>query len=178
MIRTFPLLLLACACNGLAQTNCLSVTNTQVGLHELEWRITAPERSHARSQSGSLFRSEATLRTFESKVDEGLPAGQKVSVEGEIKAARLAVHEEPVQHLSLSTFERSFEQQIYERLDRAGYFDRPELRSDSLLARVGEAFEPEPIHVGKTTVTCSVWTAIKKKNPLALLNPIVLNVSW
>lgn len=37
---------------------------------------------------------------------------------------------------------------------------------------------PEPFHLGKTTVSCSVATAIKRRNPLCLLNPIFLNVSW
>ena len=39
-------------------------------------------------------------------------------------------------------------------------------------------FQPEEFRVGKTKVACSLLTAIKRKNPLCLLNPIVLNVSW
>jgi len=55
----------------------------------------------------------------------------------------------------------------------------PERRPDDLFTRgVNAIFVPEVIHVGKTTVACSVWTAIKRKNPLCLINPIPLNVSW
>jgi len=39
-------------------------------------------------------------------------------------------------------------------------------------------FEPEVIHLRKVDISCSAITAIKRKNPLCLLNPIVLNVSW
>jgi len=39
-------------------------------------------------------------------------------------------------------------------------------------------FLPEEVHVGKTTVSCSILTAIKRKNPFCLINPIFLNVSW
>jgi len=40
-------------------------------------------------------------------------------------------------------------------------------------------FEPEVFHVGRrTTVSCSILTAIKRKNPFCLLNPIFLVVTW
>jgi hypothetical protein len=37
---------------------------------------------------------------------------------------------------------------------------------------------PEELHVGRTTVSCSILTAIKRKNPFCLLNPLFLSVSW
>jgi hypothetical protein len=67
----------------------------------------------------------------------------------------------------------------YERLELGGYLTRPEPPSDSRLLYVVEPiFQPEPIQVGRTIVSCPIITAIKRKNPLALLNPLVLNVSW
>ena len=39
-------------------------------------------------------------------------------------------------------------------------------------------FRPEEFHLGKTTVSCSIVTAIKRKNPLCLINPNFFNVSW
>jgi len=39
-------------------------------------------------------------------------------------------------------------------------------------------FEPEVIHLRKIDVSCSLITALKRRNPLCLINPIVLNVSW
>lgn len=50
---------------------------------------------------------------------------------------------------------------------------------DDLFSRsVNAVFVPEFIHVGHTAVACSVWTAIKRRNPFCLINPIPLNVSW
>jgi hypothetical protein len=52
--------------------------------------------------------------------------------------------------------------------------------SDGILGRAFDSvFRPEEFRVGKaTTVSCSILTAIKRKNPFCLLNPIFLNVSW
>jgi hypothetical protein len=41
-----------------------------------------------------------------------------------------------------------------------------------------QVFRPEEFHVGKYSVSSSITTAIKRKNPLCLLNPIVFQVSW
>jgi hypothetical protein len=44
---------------------------------------------------------------------------------------------------------------------------------------VDAIFSPEVVHLGKTTeLSCSVLTAIKRKNPLCLLNPLVFQLSW
>ena len=75
--------------------------------------------------------------------------------------------------------EREFDLQVFHRLDQAGYFDRPRAGSDSPVVRWAEkTFEPSVFHIGKTDVTCSVLTAIEHKNPLCLLNPYFLTVSW
>jgi hypothetical protein len=52
--------------------------------------------------------------------------------------------------------------------------------SKNLMVRACDSvFRPEEFHVGRTTtVSCSVLTAIKRKNPLCLLNPIILHVTW
>jgi hypothetical protein len=52
--------------------------------------------------------------------------------------------------------------------------------SKNLMVRACDSvFRPEEFHVGRTTtVSCTVLTAIKRKNPLCLLNPIFLHVSW
>jgi len=69
--------------------------------------------------------------------------------------------------------------QIYERLERAGYLTRPELPSEDRLDRlVNTIFVPEPIQFRKASVSCSIVTAIKRKNPLCLINPIFLDIRW
>jgi len=43
---------------------------------------------------------------------------------------------------------------------------------------IDSIFRPEVYHGRKVYVSCSVLTAIKRKNPLCLLNPLFLHVSW
>lgn len=44
---------------------------------------------------------------------------------------------------------------------------------------VDNVYRPEVFHLGKIPMTFTVWTAIKRKNPLCvLLNPIVFQASW
>jgi hypothetical protein len=59
------------------------------------------------------------------------------------------------------------------------YLTRVEPRPDGGIARVLDGiFTPEVVHIGKIPVSGSIVTAIKRKNPLCLLNPIVFQVSW
>jgi len=53
------------------------------------------------------------------------------------------------------------------------YLTRPEP-----LSFADGIFRPEVVHLGKTSVSCSLLTALKRKNPLCLLNPIVFQLSW
>jgi hypothetical protein len=79
----------------------------------------------------------------------------------------------------LSGHRQDHELEVFHRLDRAGFFERPQRPSDSAVVRWAEGtFQPEVLGVGKTKVTCSLLTAIKRKNPLCLVNPLFLNVSW
>ena len=71
-----------------------------------------------------------------------------------------------------------FTLQMYERLDRGGYLTRPEPPSDNRLDRFANAFEPEIIHFRKVSVSCSLITAVKRKNPLCLINFTFLDVRW
>jgi hypothetical protein len=72
-----------------------------------------------------------------------------------------------------------FGERIYRRLKEGGYLTRPEPRSENLFVRSMDAvFRPEVVRVGGFSVSCSVITAIKRKNPLCLINPLVVHVSW
>ena len=70
--------------------------------------------------------------------------------------------------------------QLYHYLDRSGYLTRPSPPSSNLLVRATDTvFTPEPIRIGKTaTFSCTFLTAIKRKNPFCLLNPIFLQLTW
>jgi len=43
---------------------------------------------------------------------------------------------------------------------------------------VNSIFVPEVVQFRKVSVSCSIITAIKRKNPIALLNPIFLDIRW
>ena len=68
---------------------------------------------------------------------------------------------------------------MYDRLERQGVFTRPELPTENRLERFAiSTFEPEVFHFRKVSVSCSLVTAIKRKNPFCLINPIFFNLSW
>jgi hypothetical protein len=70
---------------------------------------------------------------------------------------------------------------IHARVVRADrfYLTRPVPVSDDPMVRaVNNIFTPEVVYLGKIPVTCSIVTAIKRKNPLCLLNPIFFQASW
>jgi len=46
------------------------------------------------------------------------------------------------------------------------------------LSFVQSIFTPEVVHIGKVPVSCTIVTAIKRKNPLCLLNPYFIQISW
>jgi hypothetical protein len=55
------------------------------------------------------------------------------------------------------------------------------LPHDSLSRACEAVFKPEVVHIGqKATFSCSIWTAIKRRDPLCLLNvnPSFLKITW
>lgn len=74
--------------------------------------------------------------------------------------------------------------------DERGYQLQRRIKGDLDLIRQGPGrpagfagvidsiFRPEVYRVRKVYVSCSVLNAIKRKNPLPLLNPVFLHVSW
>jgi hypothetical protein len=70
-------------------------------------------------------------------------------------------------------------ERIYEKLERGGYLARRDRPPDNPFTRAMDAvFAPEVIKVGGTSIGFSPYTAIKRKNPFCLLNPVPLVVSW
>jgi len=71
------------------------------------------------------------------------------------------------------------EMEVYRRLDEGGYLTRPEPETP-IEQFMTSTFSPEVIHLGKGKAVAgfSLYTAIKRKNPLCLLNPMVLFFSW
>ncbi|HTL16444.1 MAG TPA: hypothetical protein VL793_04360 [Patescibacteria group bacterium] len=59
------------------------------------------------------------------------------------------------------------------------YLTRTEQQFDNPVNKfVDRIFSPEVVHLGKVPVACTVVTAIKRKNPLCLLNPYFFQAFW
>jgi len=59
------------------------------------------------------------------------------------------------------------------------YLTRHEQPSENRFVRAAETiWRPEVVHIGKTSVSCPVITAVKRKNLLCLINPIFFQASW
>lgn len=69
---------------------------------------------------------------------------------------------------------------LLDRLVRTrGLIRIPNTHSDNVVVQaLNNTFSPEVIHYRKADVSCTIYTAIKRKNPFCLLNPIFFNVSW
>jgi hypothetical protein len=71
-----------------------------------------------------------------------------------------------------------FDLQIYERLQRQGCFAKAQQSESRIERAVDSIFRPEVMYIRKVSISCSVVTAFKRRNPLCLINPCVLQVSW
>ena len=87
---------------------------------------------------------------------------------------------EPVaaEKFSVSVRGSALEMEVYRRLEEGGYLTRPEPETP-LEHFLDRSFSPEVIHIGRhATASCTLYTAIVRKNPLCLLNPMFLFISW
>lgn len=81
--------------------------------------------------------------------------------------------------MKLDSYSGEFDYRTYRQLHENAFLTRAESESDDLFSRVvANIFEPEVFRIGQTAVCCSVVTAIKRKNPLCLLNPLVFTICW
>ena len=93
---------------------------------------------------------------------------------------RLQQQETRLSSLPAGTEQSRQDFQLNYRRQRDFDFIRPvRASSDPVTRAFGSVFQPEVFHIGRTTtVSCSILTAIKRKNPLCLLNPVFLEVTW
>jgi hypothetical protein len=100
------------------------------------------------------------------------------SLPAEIKPTDLKIQHSDPNILNVDRGDQGFESYYLKQQDFG--FIQPAHASDNPLSRAFDSvFRPEEFRVGRTaTVSCSILTAIKRKNPFCLLNPIFLNVSW
>ena len=68
---------------------------------------------------------------------------------------------------------------LFDRIEREGLLKVPGPKYDNdLERRLAGAFQPKIIRWGHAQIECPIVTAIARKNPLCLLCPMILNVSF
>jgi hypothetical protein len=68
---------------------------------------------------------------------------------------------------------------LFGRIEREGLLANPQVKYGSDLERkIAGAFRPEVIHLGHAEFSCSLITAIARKNPLCLLDPSFFGMSF
>jgi hypothetical protein len=165
MNKTWLFLLLAAGLQAAAETNSAPGASQWLALPKLELREPSPEVDSTGPGRSRATSDKVTLP----------PAGTKT-----VKSAT-ALTNAPPSLLGADTSLRTadFDADLYRRLERSGYLTAPESKSANPFVRSMQAvFEPEVVHVGKTSVSLSVITAIKRKNPFCLLNPVPIYISW
>jgi hypothetical protein len=100
------------------------------------------------------------------------------SLPAEIRSADLKIQHSDSNILNVDRGDQGFES-YYLRQQDFGFIQSAHVSDKPLSRAFDSVFRPEEFRVGRTaTVSCSILTAIKRKNPFCLLNPIFLNVSW
>jgi hypothetical protein len=155
-------------CEGFGQTNC-PAPQTLFSLPHLELK-------KLECEPGAPLRAERTETSERALARDAFAAGA-VSVTLSTNSASPAPEEFALSSTPDDDLFRKLD--VYRRLDEGGYLTRPDTRSDNLIERsIDYTFRPELLHVGKTAVSCTLITAIKRKNPFCLLNPIFFQWSW
>ena len=153
-----------CCCFARAETNTIGTlfSPPPLQLRQLASEGAPPE---------SAFRPQP----FELQADSTPAQGQELFFAGKENNPA----EPQLDLFELDSFSSTESRRIYARLDNEGFFERPPARSDNLIDRtIDTIFVPEPIKLGKMTLSCSVYNAVKRRNPLCLINPIFFNLSW
>ncbi len=167
MNRFFSLFVVCSAGNLLAQTHPVPVS--------CQLFSTPPAR--LRSLNREMGRPDPAVTNDNHRVGLGLPSSQDF-VLGMTNSNSDSSFETTSASSGGSRFS-AFSFQMYDRLEREGYFTRPELPTENLLERFAiSTFEPEVFRFRKVSVSCSLVTAIKRKNPFCLISPIFFNLSW
>jgi hypothetical protein len=164
----FPWLFALCCWNCAGQTNSQTVA---VGLYSMSApRLLQPEPEPGKSATPNAPADTESAALLLSPASSGKALSDMDSMTNSVPS--------PDQMSSVSGVS-DFDLQMFYRLERAGYLTPAAPPSDNRFFRfVDNTFLPEVIHYRKVDVSCTLVTAIKRKNPLCLLNPLFFNLSW
>ena len=130
--------------------------------------------------ASSIFTADGRIPT---SVEEMLPAHTRLGIE---RSEWLRLRSHPAvntgaavslqSHMSAETDGRFAD--VYRRLEERRDLFPPRPSDDRFVRATDTIFAPAPIRLGSTYISFTPVTAWKKRNPLCLLNPLVLNISW
>jgi hypothetical protein len=147
---------------GIAGTSFISVAQTNSTLANMQWfAVSAPQLRTESAAPANPAAQAQKVRAAASPITSGSTESQ----------APLA------SSFSISVSREDID--LYRAYQNFGLI-QPVLVSRDPLSRGLEAiFRPDEFHLGRrVTFSCSLATAIKRKDPLCLLNPTFLNLSW
>jgi hypothetical protein len=152
-----------CLC-ALGQTNSETAPVQQLSLPKLELRPADLKLDNTDAELGLPNTNALTEQVIATNSDE-------------IKLSYDARPTTFSSELSIQGSRRELE--VIRDLEEGGYLIRRDETFETTIDRyVNNIFEPEVIHLGKMGLSSSIVTAIKRKNPLCLINPIFFNLSW
>ena len=175
MHRILVCIVLLCL-NGFAQTNCQPAA-TLFSSPSLELRLNPVESSKLNGEMETVQSSKELLGATHG--DNSAFAEPSDAALFNRKQTSLKISSQGSGDLTTDNFRSDVARAIYQRLDRDGVFNRPPVIYENGLDRfIDRTFSPEVFKVGKMEISCSLLTAIKRKNPLCLANPMFFNISW
>jgi hypothetical protein len=126
---------------------------------------------------------EPQLRTEQAEPPAAKPESQELQTGLRLLPAEMSAADPKSPHpapIVLSADYGDQDSQPYYRMQRGTGIIAPAHASDDPLTRASDSvFRPEDFHIGKTaTFSCTILTAIERKDPLCLLNRFFLIVSW
>jgi hypothetical protein len=152
----------------------------EVSLALLVWGAVMASAEERRQWSSSIFAADGRIPA---SVEEMLPAHTRRGVQAsEWLRMNESANASFVSGMSLqghmsTDIDEGFAD-VYRRLEAREDIFPPEPSNNLFVRATDVIFRPAPIAIGTTQLSFSPVTAWKKRNPLCLLNPLVLNWSW
>jgi hypothetical protein len=158
------------------QTNAAPGTLQWVTTPKLELRLPALKPRSAEERPGEQLQKGFRLRTGAS---DGPSVPALVLRASSVTNAVVLAAAPLTASLSLEGAATPSEMAFARRLVEEGELTRIQPPSQNRFLRPIEAiFRPTPVRLGKLRVSCSILTAIKRRNPLCLLNPFFIQGGW
>jgi len=159
-------IMLFCCSDSRSQTNGTLVESNLFSLTQLQLRLPVLRSPHS-TQSAAI-----------SVVNE-LKLGPPLPTQPESIPASTTNTTHFTNTLNQATSGTFSDMSPYPARELGSFLTKRDPEAQSLLRHpVDTIFEPETLRLGKVNFSCSIVTAIKRRDPLCLLNPAFLGLSW